>query len=91
MRAWFATMPRPQRLLPQKRPAAALGLGSGRFSAGTIDAYYLSRHCAVSAGSQRPSCLCCHAWPGEGKSFLWAFGRMLSGDMLIAWRRQCTP
>ena len=46
MRAWFATMPRPQRLLPQKRPAAALGLG-GRSSAGTIDAYYLSRHCAV--------------------------------------------
>ena len=48
MRAWFATMPRPQRLLPQKRPAAALGLG-GRSSAGTIDAYYLSRHCAVGA------------------------------------------
>ena len=48
MRAWFAAMPRPQRLLPQKRPAAALSLG-GRSSAGTIDAYYLSRHCAVGA------------------------------------------
>ncbi len=61
MRAWFATMPRPQRLLPQKRPAAALGLG-GRSSAGTIDAYYLSRHCAVGAvlcigaSSKQPRC-----------------------------------
>ena len=52
MRAWFATMPRPQRLLPQKRPAAALGLG-GRSSAGTIDAYYLSRHCAVRVRNRR--------------------------------------
>ena len=57
MRAWFATMPRPQRLLPQKRPAAALGLG-GRSSAGTIDAYYLSRHCAVRGCSSRSWCFC---------------------------------
>lgn len=48
VRAWFAILPRPQRLLPQKRPAAALGLGGRGASAGTIDAYYLSRHCAVS-------------------------------------------
>lgn len=47
MRSWYATMPRPQRLLPRKRPAAALGLDGGRSAAGTIDAYYLSRHCAV--------------------------------------------
>ena len=52
VRAWYAGMSRPQRLLPQKRPPAALPLprdagprGSG--SGGTIDRYYLSRHCAV--------------------------------------------
>lgn len=49
VRGWYAALPRPQRLLPQKRPAAALGLGGRGSSAGTIDAYYLSRHCAVGA------------------------------------------
>lgn len=29
MRAWFAEMPRPQRMLPQKRPAGALPLATG--------------------------------------------------------------
>ena len=60
LRAWFAAMPRPQKLLPQKRPQganalregpAAQHLGPGRAAAGivgTIDRYYLSRHCAVS-------------------------------------------
>ena len=46
---WFAEMPRPLLQLPQKRAAAALGTdnsGVGR-AAGTIDQYYLSRHCAV--------------------------------------------
>lgn len=53
VRAWYASLPRPHRLLPQKRPAAALGLQggggakTGASGAGTIDAYYLSRHCAV--------------------------------------------
>ena len=56
VRAWYAQLPRPHRLLPQKRPAAALGLaqqGGAKPGAlggvGTIDAYYLSRHCAVRA------------------------------------------
>ena len=55
MHAWFAVLPRPQRLLPQKRPAAAVGLavqppgGPGATAAATIDSYYLSRHCAVRA------------------------------------------
>ncbi|GLC55953.1 hypothetical protein PLESTB_001048500, partial [Pleodorina starrii] len=69
VRSWFADMPRPQRMLPQKRPAAALPLvmgpaggrgtgaggwlsggggGGGAFAGGgTIDRFYLSRHCAV--------------------------------------------
>ncbi|KAK9800905.1 hypothetical protein WJX73_009136 [Symbiochloris irregularis] len=62
IRAWFAALPRPQRLLPQKRPArgepgnagpaGAAGGGMGRLggrgaAASTIDRYYLSRHCAV--------------------------------------------
>ena len=44
MHAWFAALPRPQRLLPQKRPAAAVGLaapapgGPGAATAATIDA-----------------------------------------------------
>ncbi|EFJ43266.1 hypothetical protein VOLCADRAFT_66026, partial [Volvox carteri f. nagariensis] len=42
IRSWFADMPRPQRMLPQKRPAAAGGGGGG-----TIDRFYLSRHCVV--------------------------------------------
>jgi hypothetical protein len=55
--AWFASMPRPERLLPQKRPATALqvagvagasgGVAGMRGLAKTIDRYYLSRHCAV--------------------------------------------
>ena len=58
LRAWFAAMPRPQKLLPQKRPQ---GVNAGREAppgqhlgpsrpptvVGTIDRYYLSRHCAV--------------------------------------------
>lgn len=51
-RGWFAAMSRPQRLLPQKRPPAALPLvdpGRPGANAGTIDQYYLSRHCAVCA------------------------------------------
>ncbi len=49
-RSWFVGMTKPQRLLPQKRPHTALPLvdmakpGTG---IGTIDQYYLSRHCAV--------------------------------------------
>lgn len=62
IRAWFTALPRPQRLLPQKRlPRGASGadavgvagvVGTGRATlagsvGGTIDRYYLSRHCAV--------------------------------------------
>jgi hypothetical protein len=39
----FATMPRPQRRPPQKRPLPP----PSRRTAGTIDRYYLSSHCAV--------------------------------------------
>lgn len=60
VRGWYTALPRPQRLLPQKRPAAALGLGAGAggrgSAAGTIDAYYLSRHCAVRPASFHSSC-----------------------------------
>ena len=51
-RSWFVGMTKPQRLLPQKRPPTALPLtdmakpGGG---IGTIDQYYLSRHCAVGS------------------------------------------
>lgn len=51
LRAWFAALPRPQRLLPQKRAAtlaAGAAAGSRAPAAGTIERYYLSRHCAVS-------------------------------------------
>ena len=49
VRAWFAELPRPHRMLPQKRPVAALPLGGGGGGGGgaTIDRFYLSRHCAV--------------------------------------------
>lgn len=50
-KAWFTAMSRPQRLLPQKRPPAALPISDASrgapTSSGTIDQYYLSRHCAV--------------------------------------------
>lgn len=65
-------MPRPQRLLPHKRPAHALALMNGagastsgggegqhQGGAGTIDRFYLSRHCAVCDAlthSSRPLC-----------------------------------
>lgn len=64
MRAWYADMPRSTRMLPQKRPAAALagplalmaggphghglaGGGGHGLGGGTIDRFYLSRHCVV--------------------------------------------
>lgn len=106
VRAWYAAMPRPTRLLPHKRPAAALPLpanaaaaggaaaayapggagpalwggngggvggavhGSSAASAGvaaggvsgTIDRYYLSRHCAACDALthlQQPLCEAC--------------------------------
>ena len=65
LHAWFAVLPRPQRLLPQKRPAAAVGLaaqqlgGPGAATAATIDSYYLSRHCAVRALSSPAARLVC--------------------------------
>ncbi|CAD7703703.1 unnamed protein product [Ostreobium quekettii] len=51
--AWFARMPRPMRMMPQKRPQWALPLGApseGEGHGATIDSYYLSRHCAVCDG-----------------------------------------
>ena len=65
LRAWFAAMPRPQKLLPQKRPQEVNALreaagphpgGPSRPPAGlsaTIDRYYLSRHCAVSGSAMK--------------------------------------
>ena len=56
-RAWFTAMSRPHRLLPQKRPPAALPIadpGQLGSSLGTIDQYYLSRHCAVRSSPDRP-------------------------------------
>ena len=53
-RSWFVGMTKPQRLLPQKRPPAALPLtdmGKPGAGIGTIDQYYLSRHCAVSCAN----------------------------------------
>lgn len=62
VQAWFAAMPRPTRMAPQKRPAGSLALPQQAPGAGmpfgqqrgaygaattTIDQYYLSRHCAV--------------------------------------------
>lgn len=79
LRAWFAAMPRPQKLLPQKRPQGANALmqqgpgaqhlGPGRAAAGivgTIDRYYLSRHCAVCDGlthAAQPLCDQCQLDP----------------------------
>ena len=70
-------MSRPQRLLPQKRPAASLplllgggggaaGAPAGGAGGGTIDRYYLSRHCAVCdelTHATRPLCPACLATP----------------------------
>ncbi|KAK9829480.1 hypothetical protein WJX72_006119 [[Myrmecia] bisecta] len=68
LRQWFAALPRPSKLLPQKRPAAALPLAAGgrTTGAGTIDQYYLSRHCAVCDGlthAAKPLCQACRAAP----------------------------
>jgi DNA polymerase zeta len=77
VKAWFAEMPRPARMLPQKRSAATLGLensaGQGgrnaqsrRGGATTIDRFYLSRHCAVCdelTHASRPLCERCTREP----------------------------
>ncbi|GMH43547.1 hypothetical protein BSKO_11469 [Bryopsis sp. KO-2023] len=67
---WFGSMPRPQRLLPQKRPNRSLpllgGRGKGTGKGGTIDSYYLSRHCAVCdelTYAAKPLCECCENEP----------------------------
>lgn len=95
LRAWFNDMPRPQRMMPQKRsitnlPLDHLGIAPGgnrggagglwhpagnRVGArggggnrGTIDRYYLSRHCAVCDGltsAARPLCDECIAAPDQ--------------------------
>lgn len=60
-RAWFVGMTKPQRLLPQKRPPAALPLMDASrpgANVGTIDQYYLSRHCAVSNPPSPPIFRC---------------------------------
>ena len=97
LRAWFAAMPRPQKLLPQKRPQgpnapregpAAQHLGPGRAAAssilGTIDRYYLSRHCAVrtavSHASGRTALLipaACSDYTSAGKFSSFPFLSML--------------
>lgn len=97
LRAWMNDLPRPQRMMPQKRSLAALPLDppaarigpaggggpgatdvgtsiwgpmpmtrGGARSRGTIDRYYLSRHCAVCDGltsAARPLCDECIAQP----------------------------
>lgn len=76
LRAWFAAMPRPQKLLPQKRPqevnalreAAGPQPGPSRPAAGlsaTIDRYYLSRHCAVSPSKISTKECCYMLWSEE--------------------------
>ena len=56
----FTALPRPQRLLPQKRhQGQAPGAGSlfpttRNTAAATITRFYLSRHCAVRALSLQP-------------------------------------
>ena len=58
-RSWFVSMTKPQRLLPQKRPPTALpltDLGKPGGSIGTIDQYYLSRHCAVGFATFQKLC-----------------------------------
>lgn len=77
LRAWFAAMPRPHKLLPQKRPqeinvpreTAGAQPGPARPAAGlsaTIDRYYLSRHCAVSQPSYCMLCTCkLSFWPNR--------------------------
>jgi hypothetical protein len=71
VKAWYAAMPRSVRMLPQKRPAAALGLPSEGphhplYNQGVIDQYYLSRHCAVCDEltlPAQPLCGACRADP----------------------------
>ncbi len=64
----FATMPKPQRRPPQKRPLPP----PSRRAAGTIDRYYLSSHCAVWDCSSDPQALNCnlfchiHSLPKHG-------------------------
>ena len=49
LRAWYASLVKPQKLLPHKRPLHSLPLTHGIEDAAgkTIDLYYLSKHCAV--------------------------------------------
>ncbi|BDA47990.1 probable DNA polymerase zeta catalytic subunit [Coccomyxa sp. Obi] len=86
VRGWYTALPRPQRLLPQKRPAAALGLAARGSAAGTIDAYYLSRHCAVCDGlthAQRPICEECRMEPQGAAMVLSARAARLAGAQAL--------
>lgn len=67
-RAWFHAMARPQRLLPHKRPPAPLAAAATASTsgpAGTIDQYYLSRHCAVGPCSRSPNRSSCRRLPNS--------------------------
>jgi len=59
--AWFATMARPQRRPPQKRPPPA----SVRRNAGTIDRFYLSSHCVVCDSLTRSGAALCGSCRGQ--------------------------
>ncbi|GIL62894.1 hypothetical protein Vafri_17102, partial [Volvox africanus] len=101
VRAWFVDMPRPLRMLPQKRPAGALplaalgaqgaaGSGSGGLGrggvffpgivggvvgGGTIDRFYLSRHCVVCdelTRAAQPLCDQCRRDPQASLALLTA-------------------
>ena len=67
-RRWFRGMSKVDRSLPQKRTLAGFAIGgplggceSSSGPSGTIEAYFLSRHCAVCDGETAVNQTVCHA------------------------------
>jgi DNA polymerase zeta len=92
---WYQSMNRVERSLPQKRARVALplpmgvsfsGMGGGPGApqpGGTIDAFYLSRHCAVCDGQtsmDRPVCEGCMQDPQVSNWGLTEGGRVCNED-----------
>ena len=71
--SWFNEMPKPTRLLPQKRPLASLPMAESAASVSaahlnmtTIDQFYMSRHCIVCDGltsAKQAICSACRQSP----------------------------